>query len=338
MPRQARIDAPGALQHIICRGLERREIFRDDLDREDFIARMGTVFSETSTRCYAWALIPNHFHLLLQTGTTPIATVMRRLLTGYGVSFNRRHRRHGHLFQNRYKSILCQQETYLLELVRYIHLNPLRAGLVPSLEELETYRFCGHSRLMGRYRDDWQDTVFVLSRFGKRLGPARKEYTSFLAAGVEQGQRPDLIGGGLVRSVGGWQSVASLRQAGAHLKSDERILGDSGFVESVLNAAQERHVTRSACMEKGLDLENVAKLAAKVMELDVAELWAGGKHPTRVQARSLFCYWAVREMNLSATELAGKLNLSQPSVSRAVQRGEKLARENGWQLINLMNA
>ena len=88
---------------------------------------------------FCWALIPNHFHLLLQTGKSPIANVMRRLLTGYSVKFNRRHKRHGHLFQNRYKSILVQEEPYLLELVRYLHLNPLRAGIVSTLEELQIF-------------------------------------------------------------------------------------------------------------------------------------------------------------------------------------------------------
>ena len=103
MPRKARIDAPGALHHIICRGIERRKIFDDDADRENFLERLGIILKETSTPCYAWALIPNYVHLLLRTGKVPISTVMRRLLTGYSVSFNRRHRRHGHLFQNRFK-------------------------------------------------------------------------------------------------------------------------------------------------------------------------------------------------------------------------------------------
>lgn len=123
MPRQARKDSPGALHHIIARGIERRTIFNDDQDRDSFIDRLGTIIEQTGTECYAWALIPNRFHLLLRTGNAPIATVMRRLLTGHAVTFNRRHRRSGHLFQNRYKSILCQEDPYLLERVRYIHSN-----------------------------------------------------------------------------------------------------------------------------------------------------------------------------------------------------------------------
>ena len=126
MPRKARIDAPGALHHIIARGIEGRKIFISDRDRNDFIDRLNAILPEAQTDCYAWALMPNHFHLLLRTGTVPLATVMRRLLTGYAIAFNYRHHRRGHLFQNRYKSILCQEDTYLMELVRYIHLNPLR--------------------------------------------------------------------------------------------------------------------------------------------------------------------------------------------------------------------
>ena len=129
MPRKARIDAPGALHHIIIRGIERKAIFKDSADRENFFERSDQIISDTETGYYAWVFMTNHIHLLLKTGVAPIATVMRRLLTGYAVTFNRRHRRHGHLFQNRYKSFLCEEEVYLKELVRYIHLNPLRAKI-----------------------------------------------------------------------------------------------------------------------------------------------------------------------------------------------------------------
>ena len=130
MPRNSRIDAAGALHHIIARGIERRPIFQDESDGDNFLQRLGIILKETGTQCYAWTLIPNHFHLLLKSGLVPISQVMGRLLTGYAVSYNRRHRRSGHLFQNRYKSILCQKDQYFLELVRYLHLNPLRARIV----------------------------------------------------------------------------------------------------------------------------------------------------------------------------------------------------------------
>ena len=136
MPRKARIDAPGALHHIVIRGIERKPIFKDSQDYQNFIERLANILSESSTPCFAWVLMTNHAHLLLRTGLTSISTVMRRLLTGYAQQFNRRHRRYGHLFQNRYKSFLCEEELYLLELVRYIHLNPIRAGMVEDLKVL----------------------------------------------------------------------------------------------------------------------------------------------------------------------------------------------------------
>ncbi|MGV7222772.1 MAG: transposase [Nitrospinales bacterium] len=109
MPRKARIDATGALHHIIVRGIERKAIFKDDSDRENFLDRLGVIVSESETGFYGWALMTNHVHMILKTGLSPMATVMRRLLTGYAVSFNRRHRRHEQLFQNRYKSFLCEK-------------------------------------------------------------------------------------------------------------------------------------------------------------------------------------------------------------------------------------
>ena len=208
MRRQSRIDAPGALHHIIVRGIERQKLFESKADYGDFLKRLGLIVKETQTICYAWALIPNHFHLLLKTANTPISTVMRRFLTGYAVSFNRRHRRHGHLFQNRYKSILCQQDAYLLELVRYIHLNPLRAKLVSDIKALNKYTYAGHSVIMGKYSNNWQDTKALLRLFGDRLSQARRRYSEFVKKGIEQGKRHDLIGGGLVRSSGGWAAVS----------------------------------------------------------------------------------------------------------------------------------
>ena len=151
MPRLARLDAPGVFHHVMIRGIERRNIFRNNKDREDFLNRLGKLLPETQTTCYGWAFIPNHAHFLFRTGQVRLSTFMKRLLTGYAVSFNRRHKRNGQLFQNRYKSIVCQEDVYLKELIRYIHLNPIRAGVVVNLEELNKYPYCGHSTLTVSY-------------------------------------------------------------------------------------------------------------------------------------------------------------------------------------------
>ena len=165
MPRGPRLDAPGTLHHVIARGIERKEIFRNKIDYTDFLKRLEIVIEKCNLQIYAWALIPNHFHLLIRTGIVPLSSAMRKLMTGYAVNFNKRYRRSGHLFQNRYKSIICEDDPYLKELVRYIHLNPYRVGFVKSLKELDQYMWCGHSVVLGRIKREWQNTNEMLELF-----------------------------------------------------------------------------------------------------------------------------------------------------------------------------
>jgi REP element-mobilizing transposase RayT len=258
MPRKARKDAPGALHHIICRGIERKKIFTDDIDRNNFIDRLGNILTETQTPCFAWALMSNHIHLLLRTANAPITIIMRRLLTGYAVGFNRRHRRHGHLFQNRYKSILCQEDLYLMELVRYIHLNSLRAALVSNLNKLMT--------------------------------------------------------------------------------GDERILGDSDFVESVLKKADEFMERKYRLQALGYDFDKVADRVAAHFQLKPAEILLPTKQRHPVMARSLLCFWTIKDLGLSSIAVAGRMGITQPAVSRLAQRGEKVAIDNNLSLENKENS
>jgi len=203
MPRGPRLDAPGTLHHVILRGIERRRIIDDDEDREYFVSRMGEVASDTETTIYAWALMTNHAHILLRSGMAGLSTFMRRFLSGYAVFYNRKHRRYGHLFQNRYKSIVCEEDPYFKELVRYIHLNPLRAGIVETLAKLAGYKWCGHCVVMNRCEYPWQDREYVLKWFCDTEKDARKSYREFVKKGIALGKRPDLTGGGLIRSMGG---------------------------------------------------------------------------------------------------------------------------------------
>jgi REP element-mobilizing transposase RayT len=309
----------------MVRGIERQKLFGDDRDRDAFLERLRRILQDSATPCYAWVLMPNHVHLLLQTGRVPLASVMRRLLTGYATAFNRRHRRHGHLVQNRYKSILCQQDLYLLELVRYIHLNPLRGGRVRDLEALDRYPYSGHSVLMGRRENDWQATEFVLGHFGRRVSSARKAYRAFVEAGIPLGRRPELVGGGLIRSVGGWSAVQAMGRGAARLKGDERILGDSEFVLAALEAADEHLSREEKGRRQGRDLTWLARRVAPVFGLTPDEIYRTSKRRPLVAARSLFCYWAVRDLGLTATTVARALGCTQPAVSIAVRRGEQLA-------------
>ena len=330
MPRKTRIDAAGALHHVIARGVARRKIFFEDKDRDDFLNRLGTILKESDCSCYAWALIPNHFHLLLKTGAVGLSTVMRRLLTGYAVTFNKRHYRWGHLFQNRYKSILCQEEAYLLELTRYIHLNPLRAKLVGSIGELDTFRYCGHGVVMGRLENDWQDRDYILKRFGTKKTDARKKYRRFVEKGIEQGKREDLIGGGLVRSAGGWSELKALRMARDYIKGDERILGDGVFVKQQLEQASERMERKYRIRALGFDMEKIIERVSEVLGIPQDQVTAPGKCRNIVQARSLFCYWAVRECGMTMASLSKKLEISSASIGQSVKRGEQIASENSY--------
>jgi REP element-mobilizing transposase RayT len=333
MPRKARIDAPGALQHVIIRGIERRKIFRSDDDRENFLMRLSELIPDTRTVCFAWVLIPNHAHLLVRTGIVPVSVFMSRLLTGYASWFNKKYRRHGQLFQNRYKSILCQEESYFKELVRYIHLNPLRAGLVADLDGLDQFAWCGHGVLMNKAKRTWQNIDDVYGLFGDRKREARRRYRDFIGKGVSDGRRSELTGGGLLRSSGGWRGLDDLRKAGIRVKGDERILGDSDFVEKVLLAAGEALEERYALKARGYDFDRALERVAAVLGMSAKQVTASGKSPQTVKARALLCFWAHRKLGMSTVAIAAKLQVSQPAVSRLSKRGEKLEEENRFSLI-----
>jgi REP element-mobilizing transposase RayT len=150
MARRPRDDAPGAAHHVMMRGIERRPIFLDDADRQDFLRRLARLVPELGFRCFAWALMPNHVHLVLRSGSTRISRLMARLGTGYARHFNERYDRVGHLFQNRFRSRRASDDTDLMGLVLYVTRNPLEAGLVAHISKLEQFAWCGLGALVGR--------------------------------------------------------------------------------------------------------------------------------------------------------------------------------------------
>ncbi len=322
MPRQPRLDAPGTLHHVMGRGIERTKIFRSSADRNDFLNRLSDLCREGALSVYAWALMVNHFHLLARTGSQPLSKSMRRLLTGYVVNFNRKHKRYGHLFQNRYKSIICEDDPYLLELTRYIHLNPLRAGVVDRVEELNGYPWTGHSAIVGRVRRDWQDTDGVLGYFDGRRKEAIRRYELFVSKGISQGRRLDLVGGGLVRSSGGWSEVLSLRRKGARVASDERILGSSGFVQGLLSGAEERQKETLRLSGRVSDLASLTKDIVRGEGITESELRSGSRSRTVAKARRLFCQLAVRRMGYPGAEVARFLGVTTSAVNRSASSEE----------------
>ena len=280
--------------------------------------------------------MPNHVHLLLRTGLMPLATVMKRLLTGYAQYFNRRHKRCGHLFQNRYKSILCEEEPYFLELFRYIHLNPLRAGIVKELDKLKTYKYSGHSTLMGTLSYKWQDQDYVLNCFGKGRSAARRAYQQFVADGIHQGKRSDLVGGGFLRSNGGWTVLKECQRRGNYIKGDERILGSSDFVTQVLKKADETLKQHNSLKNQGVAFGFLLAKVARYYNVDIEECLSGARQQKVVDARSILCYLAVRKFGFSCLDVSRKLNVSPGCVSRAVVRGHATlsGKEVEQQLLN----
>ncbi len=324
MPRLARLDAPGVLHHVMGRGIEKRKIFLSDEDREDFVSRLADLVSNQAMKIYAWALLPNHFHLLCKTQNRPLASSMRKLLTGYVVNFNRRHKRQGHLFQNRYKSIVCQEENYLRELVRYIHLNLLRAGLVKDLQELNRSPWSGHSVLTRETKREWQDVGYVLSFFGEgRKGI--KKYLEFIREGISLGRRPELVGGGLIRSLGGWSAVLALRGQGEKQEADARILGDGDFVQGVLSEMDDFAKENLRLLRPIKDLSVLAQKVCDLNQVTLEEIRSGSRRPAVVKARGELSQAGVQLWGFSGAEIARYLGVTNSCVTRAVSAGGKLS-------------
>jgi REP element-mobilizing transposase RayT len=308
---------------VIARGLERKAIFRDDLDRQDLVDRLEDLTTTTGTEVFAWAILPNHFHLFVRTASAPLSDFMRSLNTGYAVRFNRRHRRFGYLFQNRFRSFLVEEEPYLLELVRYIHLNPLRAHLLSGVEELEGWPWAGHSALLGRLPRSWQAVQPILDRFGKTKRVAREAYRRFVAEGLMKGNEVDLAGGGLRRSRGVWQKCFGSIRGREKWAFDERVLGSGEFVERVLAGDRDGSRAEIATVSPAQALERLSEMltaAAQQYRVTPREIAGSSHRPAAVAARTAVCREAVLELGFSSNAVARFLGITRQSVRRALER------------------
>lgn len=321
MPRGARLDTPGTLHHIMIRGIEKGMIVSDDKDRSNFTERLGALAMETKTEIYAWALMNNHAHILLRSGIKGLSHFMRRLLTGYATWYNRRHQRYGHLFQNRYKSIVCQEDRYFLELVRYIHLNPLRAGLLDSLTKLDYYKWCGHSVLINQWKNEWQNRDFVLQWFDESEQTAKIKYREFIKEGIDQGKRPELTGGGLIRSMGGWSAVKSLRQKGKKVKGDERILGDDNFVTELIDQAEEKVRSQMNLRGKQWDrINDTLKAECNRHNVSLSALRSGTRRQPFPEIRKTLAVKFINDWGISLAETARQLGITTSAVAQILRR------------------
>ncbi len=324
MPRQARLDAPGALHHIIIRGINKAPIFKDDQDKTRFLERLAENVGQGGCKVYAWVLMTNHLHLLFKSGKDGISSVMRKQLTWYAQYFNRRHKRTGHLFENRYKSIICEEETYLLALVRYIHLNPVRARIIGTMEQLDRYPWTGHRSLIGKADHDWMDRDTVLSEFGESKKRAVLEYRRFVREGMNEGRNPGLTGGGLIRSQGGWSQVLAMRRRGEREEYDDRILGSGSFVNAIFKEAEDRQLRQMRHRRSGTTIQKIIDEECKDRQINQLELKAGGKRSSVSAARAAIAYRCREELGTSASEIARYLGVSTSGIIRSIERAEKV--------------
>lgn len=322
MPRKARLDAPGTLHHVMIRGIEGRDIFNDDQDRKEFISRIGKLIPKTSDKILAWALMKNHVHLLFVSGNCGISKFMGRLLTGYALWYNRRYKRNGHLFQDRYKSIICEEEPYLLELVRYIHLNPLRAFDVKNIDELDIYAWSGHSCLVGRSKNVFQEREYVLSQFGKREKTAAQAYRKFIKDGQSQGNRSELVGGGLIRSLGGWSKVLSLSGSKSKIDYDSRILGNGDFVGDIIKGADKNLKRQLRLNERKDTINKMVEKLCREEGIKEQEIKNGGRSKKASTVRAKIAHLLNHEFGISAAEIARNLGVCTSAIVKAIQNFE----------------
>ena len=322
MPRQARLDLPGTLQHIIIKCAENQKIVKDQSDRQRFVSQIGDIALETGTTIYAWAITPKQVDILLRSGGEGLAPYMRRLLTSYAVTYNRRHGRGGSLFQERYKSTVCEEKPFFRDLVRYIHLRPLREKIVKNLTELNKYRWCGHRAILGAEGDAWQDCASVLQWFGKSRAEATKAYRAFIREGIKD-DAPEFTGGGLLRSVGGWSEVKSLRKKKRTMASDARILGSAAFVKKILAQAKKSVRPRIKGPQLQRKIESTIRAACKKGGIDVAELKAGSRRGAVPTVRLQLALQLTKKMDVTLVEAARHLGVTPSALSKAVTRAKK---------------
>jgi REP element-mobilizing transposase RayT/transposase-like protein len=323
MPRQARLDIPGTLHHVIIRCTEKQKIVKDRSDRQRFLKQIGDIAVESKTVIYAWAILPNQVHILLRSGPEGLAPYMRRLLTSHAVAYNRRHRRHGSLFQERYKSTVCEEKLFFRQLVCYIHLRPLKERIVRTITELNKHPWCGHAAVLGDADYAWHDRAYVLQWFGKRPAEAKKAYRSFLREGAKGDDWPEFTGGGLLRSVGGWDEVKALRKKKRRMVSDARILGSNAFVKKILKRAQKSGRPRIKGAQLRRKIETTIRQTCKKAGVTVAELQAGSRRGIIPAIRLQLAQRLTKEMDVTLVDASRHLGVTPSALSKALTRSRK---------------
>ncbi len=297
MARKPRIDCPEVLYHVLARGNQRQAIFRDEGDYRAYLERLLHYQQRYRFYLYAYVLMPNHVHLLMERQAVPLAKIVQGLHQSYTLYFNRRYRTVGHLFQGRYKAFVCDKEAYLLELVRYIHLNPVRARLV---QDPRAYPWSSHRLYLNGHSGDAVTLEPVLGRFAARRGLAVRRYQAFIAAGLNQKKRADL-----------------------YAVKEQRILGEEEFVKAIRNRAGEDGPRRVK-----LSLEAIESVVGPALGVVPEEIHAGGRGRRGALARSAIAYLGRELAGIALTKVARRFGRDPVTISLGVKRFEEGLRED----------
>lgn len=317
MPRMNRIQMPGALAHIMAHSIEGRDLFGDDEDRNEFLTRFEINLSICGYQCFAWTLMDNHYHFLVRTNHQPMSKLMQPLNSGYARYYNKKYERSGYLFQGRFKSILCQDQDYAKKLIKYIHLNPLRAGIVKSPEQLKNWTWCGHGCLVGvngATGKSFQNRGESLRRFGTEEKEAVKNYLNFLFENYVSSSCETL----------GTLSDEETAQTAGSFKGLPAVIGDPQFVKKAMEIYEKskaRAQTKTDCVEI---LEKIASDTCIKFEISKEKLLQKNSKGDRSKARAAFCYQAHIMELLPIKAIAEYLKLTSSPVSVLVQNGALL--------------
>ncbi len=310
------------MHHVMARGIEKSTIFRNDNDRAQFVSRIERCVVETGVSIYAWALMPNHIHLLIRTRDRPLSKFMQKLLTGHANYFNEKHDRVGHLFQNRYKSILVQTEIYLLKLVRYIHINPLEAGIVSDYRMLKMYPWTGHPGLIYPGYYPWQETIQVLNTFsGNKMGKI-KQYGKFIEESEEIVYQDGRFNeGSFLLGANGLLSLDESKEKEIGGYSQYRVLGDEEFARKIYEKIS--HSRKGQLRDRRIEHDSVIRIleyATIKWRIPRTALTSRGRTRAVSRARELVCYMFVNVMGMSLVDSGRILKLSCQGVRAAAER------------------
>jgi putative transposase len=313
MPRMARIESPGSLFHIMAHSIEGKNLFLDDQDRNEFLSRFAKGLTNCGFQCYAWTLMDNHYHLLIRSSELPLSKLMRSLNGGYAKYYNKKHKRRGYLFQDRFKSVLCQEQEYAKQLIRYIHLNPLRAGKVKSLDQLKTYAWCGHGFLMGVkdvYGEQFQNREESLRRFGENENAAVETYLKYLLQGCPVGDN----------KIAGQLSFIEATEMTGSCKGWPAVIGDHEFAKDVMEKYKIYLNRKHRKADYPLVLETISTKVCAEYGITKDELFRRGRRNKRSDARAAFCSQSHLGEHIPLSVIAAYLRTTIPPIAVHVKK------------------